>query len=252
MADKEFISGKIQGRDLQRFMMVILFSIAMGYLESAVVVYLRDIYYPEGFAFPLKVMDSGILVTEIGREFATLVMLGGIGIIAGRSGLERFGMFILAFGTWDIFYYVFLYVLLGWPESLFTWDILFLIPTTWVGPVLAPCLNASSMIIFGTLIWQFQSKGNLRPVNKWQWLLLALGSLIVIWAYIEDYVNYLRQQFTYAEIFFPSDTEKLMEFALQYIPVEFSWWIFWAGQILILAGIGLWGFSHKNVRNHNR
>jgi len=65
-------------------------------------------------------------------------------------------------------------------------------------------------------------------------------------------VNYLRQQFTYAEIFFPSDTEKLMEFALQYIPVEFSWWIFWAGQILILAGIGLWGFSHKNVRNHNR
>ena len=81
---------------------VILFSIAMGYLESAVVVYLREIYYPEGFAFPLKVMDGGILITEIGRELATLVMLAGIGFIAGRSGLEKFGMFILAFGIWDM------------------------------------------------------------------------------------------------------------------------------------------------------
>jgi hypothetical protein len=263
MADKEFITGKIRPADLYRLLMVIFFSIAMGYLESAVVVYLREIYYPEGFAFPLKVMDSGILITEIGREFATLVMLGGIGIIAGRSALERFGMFILAFGTWDIFYYVFLYVLLGWPESLFTWDILFLIPTTWVGPVLAPCINAFSMIIFGALIWHFQSAGKLQPVKSMSWLLLALGSLIVVWAYIQDYVKFLRQEFSFKEIFFPSDSAKLMESALQYVPVEFSWWIFWVGQVMIIAGIGTWFVSHKGTqrvsqrtqrksKNHNR
>jgi hypothetical protein len=30
-----------------------VFSMAMGYLESAVVVYLRKLYYPDGFKFPL-------------------------------------------------------------------------------------------------------------------------------------------------------------------------------------------------------
>jgi hypothetical protein len=217
-----------------------VFAVAMGYLESAVVVYLREIYYPEGFAFPLKMMSERVMITEIFRELATLVMLAGIGFIAGRSKLERFGMFIFAFGIWDIFYYVFLYALLGWPESLFTWDILFLIPTTWVGPVLAPCINALSMAIFGILIWHFKSRGILKPVRAREWILLALGSLIVVWAYIEDYVNFLRKDFSLSAIFFPSDTSQLMEFALKYVPVEFNWWIFGIGQVLILLGIGYW------------
>jgi len=242
---------------------VVFFSIAMGYLESAVVVYLREIYYPEGFAFPLKLMSERVMITEIFRELATLVMLAGIGFIAGRSWLERFGMFLLAFGIWDIFYYVFLYVLLGWPESLFSWDILFLIPTTWVGPVLAPCINALSMIIFGALIWYYQSADKLRPVKLISWLLLAPGSLIVIWAYIQDYVNYLQQEFSLSAIFFPTNPGDLMEYSLQYVPAEFNWWIFWIGQLLIITGIGLWYFSHKGTqrdsqrtqkkaKNHNR
>ena len=40
---------------------LLLYAVAMGYLEAAVVVYLRAIYYPEGFSFPLKPMDAGIL-----------------------------------------------------------------------------------------------------------------------------------------------------------------------------------------------
>ncbi len=217
----------------------------MGYLESAVVVYLREIYYPEGFAFPLKMMSERVMITELFREFATVVMLAGIGIIAGRSRLERFGFFILTFGIWDIFYYVFLYALLGWPESVFTWDILFLLPTTWVGPVIAPCINALTMAIFGGLIWYFKSHEKLKPVKRLEWLLLISGSLVVIWAYIEDYVGYLRQEFTVSEIFLPSDLDKLIEFAMKYVPVDFSWAIFWVGQLLILAGIASWVVSHK-------
>jgi hypothetical protein len=235
-------------KDIILITTVAVFSIAMGYLESAVVVYLREIYYPVGFTFPLKMMSERVMITELFREFATLVMLAGIGIIAGRSRLERFGLFILAFGIWDIFYYVFLYALLGWPESLFTWDILFLLPTTWVGPVIAPCINALTMVIFGGLIWYFKSQAKLMPVKRLEWLLLISGSLVVIWAYIEDYVGYMRQQFSVSEIFFPSDVGQLMEVAMKYVPMDFSWWIFWLGQGMIFAGIVLWLFSHRGRR----
>jgi hypothetical protein len=221
------------------------FSIAMGYLESAVVVYIREIYYPEGFAFPLKMMSDRVMITEIFREFATLVMLAGIGIIAGRSNLERFGFFILSFGIWDIFYYVFLYFLISWPQSLFTWDILFLLPTTWVGPVLAPCINALTMIIFGGLIWYFQSVGKLKPVKAMQWILLIIGSLVVIVSYIKDYVQFMRKEFSFFEIFSPADAGKMMDYAMKYVPMHFSWWIFWMGELMILAGIGFWIGSHK-------
>jgi hypothetical protein len=243
------ILQKTSGKsDLSRIIFVTVFAIAMGYLESAVVVYLRELYYPEGFAFPLKILSMRIAVTEIFREFATMVMLLTIGIIAGRSRLERFGFFIFAFGIWDIFYYIFLKMILGWPESLFTWDILFLLPTTWVGPVLAPCINALSMVIFGGLIWYFRSKNKLLPVNIREWAMLVVGSLLVIISYIEDYVTYLHKEFSWGEIFLPSDSGKLMELAMGYVPREFSWWIFWIGEIIILAAIGLWiGRSIKNT-----
>lgn len=238
-------SGK---SDLTRIITVTLFAIAMGYLESAVVVYLRELYYPEGFAFPLKILSMRIAVTELFREFATMVMLVTIGIIAGRSKLERFGFFIFAFGIWDIFYYIFLKLLLCWPESLFTWDILFMLPTTWVGPMLAPIINATSMVIFGGSIWYFQSKSRLVPVKMREWVMLVSGSLIVIISYIEDYVKYLNKEFSWAEIFFPSDSGKLMESATRYVPQEFIWWVFWVGQLVIMTGIGLWHFRESKTK----
>lgn len=228
-----------------RLITVTFFAISMAYLESAVVVYLREIYYPEGFAFPLKIMDVPIAVTEIFREFATLVILGTIGLIAGRTRLEKFGIFIYAFGIWDIFYYIFLKLLIGWPESLLTWDILFLIPTTWVGPVLAPVINAITMVIFGGLIWYFQSKDRLIPIKGREWMMLAAGSVIVLWSYIEDYVSFLHQSFSVSEIFFPKDTGRLIESVTRYVPQEFNWWIFWIGQLLIIGGIGFWYYRER-------
>ncbi|HPB25925.1 MAG TPA: hypothetical protein PLE11_09195, partial [Bacteroidales bacterium] len=95
---------------------ILLFSIAMGYLESAVVIYIRELYYPEGFAFPMKLISEKIMITEFFREAATMLMLLGTAIIAGRNAIERFAYFIMCFGIWDIFYYVFLYLILGWPQ----------------------------------------------------------------------------------------------------------------------------------------
>src|SRR3981189_1372652 len=120
------------------FFVVIAFSIAMATLESAVVVYLRALYYPDGFTVALKLIDQRILLIEIAREGATLLMLVGIGLLAGRNFKDQFAYFLLSFAVWDIFYYLWLKVFIGWPSSLLEWDILFLIPFTWLGPVLAP------------------------------------------------------------------------------------------------------------------
>src|SRR4051812_35804258 len=117
-----------------------IFSVAMGYLEGAVVIYLRKLYYPEGFSFPLKVMDASTGAVEFLREAATLFMFLSVAALCGKNLKERFAWFCFCFGVWDLVYYAVLKLALNWPLSWFEWDILFLIPVPWVGPVLAPCI----------------------------------------------------------------------------------------------------------------
>ncbi len=124
-----------------------IWGIAFGYMEAAVVVYLRVLYYPEGFAFPLKTMSQSVLLTEIGREAATLIIMAATAMLAYRRQQQRVAAFFFLFGIWDIFYYLFLKLLLDWPSSLDTWDILFLIPLPWAGPVWAPSLVASAFVL---------------------------------------------------------------------------------------------------------
>ena len=134
---------------LNRVWIVTFFAIAMGYLEAIVVAYLRALYYPNGFNFPLaNLVQSEILLIEWVREFATIVMLVTVAMLAGKKFFERSAYFIFAFAVWDIFYYVFLKVILDWPASLFTWDVLFLIPWPWVGPVITPVLCSLLMIFY--------------------------------------------------------------------------------------------------------
>src|SRR3954469_1665214 len=124
---------------------ITLFAIAMGILEGAVVVYLRRLYFPGGFRFPMQFVEADITVVELWREIATIIMLAAVGVLAGRTRSERFAWFIYCFGIWDLVYYATLKLALGWPESWLTWDILFLIPVPWAGPVLAPCIVAATM-----------------------------------------------------------------------------------------------------------
>src|ERR1700741_38835 len=167
-----------------------LFAIAMGFLETSVVVYLRKLYYPNGFGFPLIPIESSIAVTESWREAATVIMLLGAGILTGKDKLSRFAYFIYAFAIWDIFYYVFLKLLLNWPESLFTWDILFLIPVPWVGPVIAPCIISMTMILLAVLIVYYQSKSYSGSFTKTPFLLLLSGAFVCVYGFCYDYIQY--------------------------------------------------------------
>ena len=106
------------------------------------------------------VAKSGIRWSEQTREFATMVMLVSIAFFFGKNMRERVAGFLIAFGVWDIFYYLFLYLWLRWPENLLTWDILFLIPCPWVSPVIVPvCI--SLVMISGGLYMLNQPKTNI-------------------------------------------------------------------------------------------
>lgn len=229
----------MRSKTLKTVLWVVLFAIAMAFLETAVVVYIRKLYYPEGFMFPMKLIDSDIALTEFLREVATLIMLVGIGYIAGRNKIERFAYFIFTFAIWDIFYYVFLYALLQWPSSLLTWDVLFLIPCTWVGPVLAPVLNSLCMILLFFVILNSVEKTQQCKTGVLAWSLLVVGSLVVIGSYVEDYLDFMLQQFSWVQIFDLSEYDAVMPYAISYVPVDFKWWLFGIGAAMHLAGIGL-------------
>ena len=112
----------------RRLIWLTVYAVAMAYLESAVVVYLRAIYYPQGFSLPLVLIEPSIAAIEIGQEAATLVMLLSVTALASADRWEWFFAFCLSFGVWDVFYYVWLWAFLRWPPSLLTSDVLFLIP----------------------------------------------------------------------------------------------------------------------------
>ena len=165
---------------------VSLFAVAFGLVEAAVVVYLRGLYYPEGFAFPLKLIEQPHLVVELARELCTIIMLIAVGIVAGSSRWQKFAYFMLAFGVWDIFYYVWLKIFLNWPVSLTDWDILFLIPLPWVAPVIAPILISIVMIIAALRIVHFETAGNRFSPPFVSWILGGLGTGAILFTFLRD------------------------------------------------------------------
>jgi hypothetical protein len=167
---------------------LLLFGAAFGYLEAAVVSYLRVLHEPArqrfyparspAELFPLITLDQmraagaeqgQTLSIEIGREAATIIMLAAVALAVARNAGEWAAAFVITFGTWDITFYIFLKVLLGWPATLFTWDILFLIPVPWVGPVLAPVLVSAVMIAAGVWHLHAQSQGNPVRIGMSHW-----------------------------------------------------------------------------------
>jgi hypothetical protein len=168
----------------RRLLWVGVFGVAFGFVESSVVVYLRTLYYPEGFSFPLKLLRMEHLSVELIREVATLVMLGGVGMLAGNRGWSRFGFFMVAFGVWDIFYYVWLKLILDWPRAITDWDVLFLIPVPWIGPVISPVLVSVMMIVCGTLT-AFRSEGGkyFRP-RVFSWGAGICATALLLYSYV--------------------------------------------------------------------
>src|SRR5437868_1163250 len=118
-------------------------------------------------------------------------MLAAVALAVARNLRQWFAAFVVAFGLWDIFFYIFLRVLMRWPSSLFEWDLLFLLPLPWVGPVLAPVLTAAGMTIAGLIVLAREAVG--RPVNLalGHWATILSGGAMVVLAFCWDFRNIL-------------------------------------------------------------
>jgi hypothetical protein len=168
-----------------RFCIVVIFGIAFAYIEASVVVYLREIFHPAGFTFPLTEFGTTplwkrFLIIEIGREAATLVLILTASWLFGQNRPQRFAFFLTLFAAWDIFYYIWLKVLIDWPGSIMDWDILFLIPTVWAGPVIAPILVSLVLLVFAVIIL-YRSRGA-KPIKStlFDKLIFVLAALLVV------------------------------------------------------------------------
>ena len=181
------MKSRTKNTDWHRWWLVVIFAIAMAWVESAVVFYLRSMIdriepYQTN---PLPII-GGFAAVELPREFATLVMLLAVGLLAGRTWRARLGYAVIAFGVWDIFYYVFLKIICGWPHSLLDWDVLFLLPMPWWGPVLAPVLISALMNLWGTLASQFEQI-HTPVLSNWRvWLLNFTGVALALYVFMAD------------------------------------------------------------------
>jgi hypothetical protein len=213
---------------------VLLFSMAMAALESAVVVYLRALYYPQGFTVAMKIISEDILITELIREAATIIMLATLGYLAGSTKRERLAYFLLSFAIWDIFYYVWLKAFIDWPASLFEWDILFLIPFTWLGPVLAPVLCSLTMILMSVVLLL---NDPLKKIPATAWGLVASGTLVILFTFMKDYGAIIIDNGLIGDYANIMKNENFLAIASSYVPESFNWVIFLLGEALICLGI---------------
>jgi hypothetical protein len=171
------------GKLVRQIWPVVLFAAAMAYLESAVVVYLRQIWGMNDSIFPaLRIFnpqDARLLTIEIGREAATMAMLLAVAFAAGRTRVQWWAVLVISFGVWDIFYYVWLKVFIAWPASLGTWDVLFLIPGQMTGPVYAPVSVSALMVLAGVLFLRCENAGRRVHFSGLFWALLAAGFVLI-------------------------------------------------------------------------
>ena len=210
-----------------RWLVVAGFAIAMAWMEAATVYYLRvlvDRLVPyQADPLPVRGTLGGV---ELVREAATLIMLLMVGILAGRTWQTRIAYSAIAFGVWDIFYYLFLWVIYGWPTSILEWDILFLLPLPWWGPVIAPVSVAMLMIVWGTLVSQRRPAALGAPVAS-AWFLNALGILLALYVFMADALHVAPQG---------------AEAVRNVLPTSFNWLMFTAALALMAAPVAhlLW------------
>jgi len=228
----------------RQILAVLLFGVAFGYLEAAVVSYLRALhepvrqqYYPgraPSELFPLLTLDQTrsaapeqirVIEVEIGREAATIIMLAALALAVSENSGQWAAAFVIAFGTWDLAFYAGLKLLLDWPASLLTWDVLFLIPVPWAAPVLAPSLVSIAMIAGG--LWHFRREAAGKPVHiaRRQWVGLTLSALILIISFTLDYRNLLAGG----------------------VPHPFAWGTFSLG-----LAVGVLSYVHAAVKSRSR
>jgi len=194
-----------------RYLGIWVFGVTLGLFEAAIVVYLRRIVCPEGFAFPLESMEGRLLSVELLRELASLLMLGGVALAAARRRREVLPIFFLAFGIWDILYYVFLQLFLGWPGGLAAWDLLFLIPAPWSSPVWAPVLVAALFVTVPSALLLRSRDYRYCGLDR---LLMVIGGLLTLASFLYN-------------------APRLMDGG---VPGGFPLWLYLPGLVLMVLG----------------
>lgn len=230
-----------------RLIWITFLAVSMAFVESAVVIYLRELFYPAGFNFPMVSMPRRIAVTEILREIATVIMLLSMGYLAGKNAKQRFAWFIYSFAVWDLFYYLFLKLVLQWPSSWFTWDILFLVPVVWSGPVLAPVIVSVTMILLAFTILYIDQRSEKWLISKTSVLMVVLGSLLIFLSFIWDFSAFMHRQYSLAAMF---DQQAASDALKLYIPGSYNWILLLAGEAAVFSGIIVLFFKNRR-RSHN-
>ena len=154
-----------------------LFGAAFGFVEAAVVVYLRAALgllpgYKGTLADVARMSASvyqqaesvelpqSLLTVELFREAATIVMLITVALLAAPRIRERWAIFLWAFAVWDMAYYAGLWATVRWPASLKDLDVLFLIPVPWLSQVWFPILVSLLTLLAVALA----RNGSQRPI----------------------------------------------------------------------------------------
>ena len=206
-----------------------LYAVAMALLESAVVVYMRHLYFADNplEIFPIQFLSSYDTILELSREAATVVMILTVALLAESSSRTRsFAAFVFVFGVWDLFYYFWLKVLMGWPRSWLEWDVLFLIPSAWLGPWICPAMISLLFIAWG--FWTLRSADNIS-FTPHSLTVFATGVSLSL-------VSFLQPA---GAVFIDGGIAELS----QYTPSSFWWWLFVPGYLLMTCGLGMTLYS---------
>jgi hypothetical protein len=198
----------------KRYIWCAILFIALAYIESAVVVYLRALYYPQGFDFPLKEMSLFIYLTEVGREAASIVVLIAVAYLVEKTRTGRLLLFLYGFGIWDIFYYLWLKVFLNWPATLLDWDVLFLIPLPWVAPILSPVLVSMLFIAAAVTVNHLSARGRSVTFHRVHWLILVMAASVIVASFLWKTKSALERE----------------------VPRGYPWWLWGLG---IALGLGV-------------
>ncbi|MEE8437058.1 MAG: hypothetical protein V3S22_01845 [Candidatus Neomarinimicrobiota bacterium] len=194
----------------RQFFWLTVWGISFGMIEAAVVYYLRQIYYPGDFQFPAALRDDPIMKVELAREAVTIIMLWAAAELSRKTIAGKIAVFMFLFGVWDIFYYVFLKIMIGWPEALTTWDILFLLPLVWAGPVWAPLLVSMVLIACAIILLNLDEKEIILKLSLPYWAGEMAAAVLIVLSFILPGLKVAAGQ----------------------IPDSYPWYIFLLGLIL--------------------
>lgn len=211
----------MEGRNgLGPYLSLWVFGIAFGLIEAVVVIYLRELSgLRDEPLFPLLSQALGahrwLFRVEIYREAATLILMLPAAYLFSNRLFERFLAYCVIFGVWELAYYGFLHLLTGWPSSLLAYDVLFLIPTVWVAPVICPMLVAVGLVLFGTAYLLLARRRMPRDPSVWHLAVALAGGALVVWSFVD-----------HADYYLAGGT-----------PPRFSWFLYAAGMFVAsLAG----------------